>query len=197
MTQVRSSTSRPEQGTAMEMQLAAVVLPVSDVDRAKAFYRTAGFVEDYDYVEGGHYRVVKLTPLGSSTSIVLGQGITAAAPGSVQGLNLAVRDIESVRNELLVRGIQVGDVFHDSGGVFYHLSRAFAVPGPDPDRRANHSFARFRDPDGNGWVLQEAHGWAPPVRGLTAEPRQRLLPARGDQNHCDPVATSDRSEEHR
>jgi catechol 2,3-dioxygenase-like lactoylglutathione lyase family enzyme len=180
----------------MEMQLAAVVLPVSDVDRAKAFYRRAGFVEDYDYVEGGDYRVVKLTPLGSSTSIVLGQGITAAAPGSVQGLHLAVRDIESVRTELLVRGIQVGDVFHDSSGVFNHLSRAFAVPGPDPEQRANHSFARFRDPDGNGWILQEAQGWAPPVRGLTAEPSQRLLPAREDGTRCDAVA-SDRSEEHR
>ena len=181
----------------MQMQLTAVVLPVSNVDRAKAFYRAAGFVEDYDYVEGEDYRVVKLTPWGSSTSIVLGQGITTAAPGSVQGLNLAVRDIESARTDLLVRGIPVGDVFHDSCGVFYHLASAFAVPGPDPDRRANHSFARFRDPDGNGWVLQETRALAPPVRGLTQDLRQRLLPTRDDGSRCDALAPSDRVEEHR
>jgi catechol 2,3-dioxygenase-like lactoylglutathione lyase family enzyme len=137
------------------MKLEVVVLPVADVDRAKAFYRCAGFREDIDYASGDGFRVVQFTPPGSAASIVFGKGITGATPGSVQGLQLSVVDIEAGRSELIDRGVDVGDVFHDIGGVFYHRSPAFEVPGPDPARRDRRSFARFSDPDGNGWVLQE------------------------------------------
>ena len=139
----------------VEMKLEVVVLPVSDVDRTKAFYRAAGFREDLDYAAGEDFRVVQFTPPGSGTSIVFGIGITAAQPGSLQGLQLVVSDIEAARTELIGRGVEVTDVFHDIGGVFYHVSPAYEIPGPDPDRRDARSFARFSDPDGNGWVLQE------------------------------------------
>jgi catechol 2,3-dioxygenase-like lactoylglutathione lyase family enzyme len=137
------------------MKLEVLVLPVADVDRAKAFYRCVGFREDVDYASGDGFRVVQFTPPGSAASIVFGKGITAAAPGSVQGLHLVVGDIEAGRAELIDRGVEVGDVFHDIGGVFYHRSPVYEVPGPDPARRDRGSFARFNDPDGNGWVLQE------------------------------------------
>jgi catechol 2,3-dioxygenase-like lactoylglutathione lyase family enzyme len=131
------------------------VLPVSNVDRAKAFYRSAGFREDIDYSSGEDFRVVQFTPPASGASIVFGKGITGAPPGSVDGLQLVVSDIDAARAELIGRGVDVSDVFHDIGGVFYHLSPAFEIPGLDPDRRDYRSFARFSDPDGNGWVLQE------------------------------------------
>ena len=139
----------------MDMRLEVVVLPVSDVDRAKAFYRSAGFREDIDYASGEDFRVVQFTPPGSGASIVFGKGITAAPPGSVHGLQLVVSDIDAARAELIGRGVDVSDVFHDIGGVLYHLSPAFEIPGLDPDRRDYRSFARFSDPDGNLWVLQE------------------------------------------
>jgi catechol 2,3-dioxygenase-like lactoylglutathione lyase family enzyme len=145
----------------VDMKLEVVVIPVSDVDRAKAFYRAAGFREDIDYGTGKDFRVVQLTPPGSAASIVLGKGITASVPGSVQGLQLVVRDILAARFSLVERGIDVGDVFHDIGGVFYHLSPAYEIPGPNPGRRAYGSFARFSDPDGNGWVLQEVNPRSP------------------------------------
>jgi catechol 2,3-dioxygenase-like lactoylglutathione lyase family enzyme len=140
------------------MRLEVVVLPVSDVDRAKAFYGLAGFREDLDYASGEEFRVVQFTPPGSPASIVFGQGITTAAPGSAQGLQLVVDDVEAAREWLVTRGIDVSDVFHDVGGVFYHASPAFEVPGRDPARRDYSSFARFRDPDGNGWLIQEVTG---------------------------------------
>ena len=137
------------------MKLEVIVLPVSDVDRAKAFYRCAGFREDFDYTAGEDFRVVQFTPPGSSASVVFGMGITGAAPGSVGGLQLVVPDIEAVRSDLVGRGVEVSDVFHDLGGVLYHESPAWEVPGRDPAGRDYASFARFADPDGNGWVLQE------------------------------------------
>jgi rhodanese-related sulfurtransferase len=145
------------------MKLGVVVLPVRHVDHAKAFYRSAGFREDVDYASGDDFRVVQFTPPGSEASIVFGRGITSAPPGSVHGLLLAVADIEAARAELLVRGVDVGEVFHDLGGVFYRLSPAHEVPGPDPARRDYASFARFCDPDGNGWLIQEVSAGAAPV----------------------------------
>jgi catechol 2,3-dioxygenase-like lactoylglutathione lyase family enzyme len=139
----------------MDMRLEVVVLPVADVDRAKAFYRRAGFREDFDFASGDDFRVVQFTPPGSEASIVFGTGITGAAPGSVGGLQLVVRDIEAARSDLIRCGLDVSDVFHDMGGVFYHHSPAWEVPGRDPAGRDYVSFARFCDPDGNGWVLQE------------------------------------------
>jgi len=147
----------------MDMRLEVVVLPVSDVDRAKAFYRRAGFREDFDFASGTDFRVVQFTPPGSEVSIVFGTGITGAAPGSVGGLQLVVRDIEAARSDLIGCGLDVSDVFHDMGGVFYHRSPEWEVPGRDPAGRDYVSFARFADPDGNGWVLQEVKN-RPPVR---------------------------------
>ena len=139
----------------MDMKLEVVTLPVSDVDRAKVFYRSVGFREDLDYASGDDFRVVQFTPPGSEASIVFGDGITDRPPGSVQGLQLVVPDIEVARADLMSHGVDVTDIFHDIGGVFYHHSPAYEIPGPDPDRRDYSSFARFTDPDGNGWVLQE------------------------------------------
>lgn len=145
----------------MDMKLEVVVIPVSDVERAKAFYRAVGFREDLDYASGDGFRVVQFTPPGSEASIVFGDGITDRAPGSVRGLQLVVRDIDVARTALIDRGVDVTDVFHDIGGVFYHHSPAYEIPGADPDRRDYGSFARFSDPDGNGWVLQEVTRRAP------------------------------------
>jgi catechol 2,3-dioxygenase-like lactoylglutathione lyase family enzyme len=137
------------------MRLEVIVLPVADVDRAKAFYRSAGFREDLDFSTGEDFRVVQFTPPGSEASIVFGKGLTEARPGSVRGLQLVVSDIEAARARLIGAGVDVDDVFHDIGGVFYHLSPFYEIPGPDPDRRDYRSFARFSDPDGNHWVIQE------------------------------------------
>ena len=137
------------------MRLEVVVLPVSDVDRAKEFYAVLGWRLDADFVDGDDFRVVQLTPPGSPCSIIFGTGITTAAPGSADGLYLVVDDIEAARAELVGHGAQVSDVFHDAGGVFHHAGTTARVPGPDPQRRSYASFASFRDPDGNSWMLQE------------------------------------------
>jgi catechol 2,3-dioxygenase-like lactoylglutathione lyase family enzyme len=139
----------------VDMRLEVVVLPVSDVDRAKDFYLRLGWRLDADFVDGDDFRVVQLTPPGSPCSIIFGTGITTAAPGSADGLYVVVDDIEAARAELIGHGAQVSDVFHDAGGVFHHAGTTSRVPGPDPQRRSYASFASFRDPDGNGWMLQE------------------------------------------
>ncbi len=139
----------------MDMRLEVVILPVSDVDRAKAFYQAVGFRLDIDYVGDAGFRVVQFTPPGSGVSVTVGHGITDAAPGSVEGLHLIVSDIDAARAELIGRGVDVSEVFHDAGGVFHHAGTVGRVPGPDPERRSYGSFASFRDPDGNGWILQE------------------------------------------
>jgi catechol 2,3-dioxygenase-like lactoylglutathione lyase family enzyme len=139
----------------MDLKLEVVVLPVSDVDRAKAFYEKAGFRLDVDHVADDSYRVVHLTPPGSPCSILFGTGVTTAAPGSVQGLHLIVSDIVAAHAELVDRGIEMGEIFHDAGGVFHRGTEEGRVSGPDPQRASYGSFAAFSDPDGNGWVLQE------------------------------------------
>jgi len=137
------------------MRLEVVVLPVSDVDRAKEFYERLGWPLDADVVNGDDFRVIQLTPPGSPCSIIFGTGITTAAPGSADGLYLVVDDIEAARAELSAHGVQVSEVFHDAGGVFHHAGTTARLPGPDPDRTSYASFASFSDPDGNGWMLQE------------------------------------------
>jgi catechol 2,3-dioxygenase-like lactoylglutathione lyase family enzyme len=146
---------------AMDMKLEVLVVPVSDVDRAKNFYQKLGFRLDIDYVGADDFRVVQLTPLGSEVSIILGTGITSSAPGSLDGLHLVVHDIEVARDELVRKGIDISEVFHDAGGVFHHAGSSQRVVGPHPDRDDYASFAAFRDPDGNGWVLQEVKTRAP------------------------------------
>ena len=145
----------------MDMRLEVVVLPVSDVDRAKEFYLGLGWRLDADFVVDDDFRVVQLTPPGSPCSIIFGSGVTDAAPGSADGLYLVVDDIEAARADLVDHGAQVSDVFHDADGVFHHAGTTARVPGPDPERRSYCSFASFSDPDGNGWMLQEVTTRAP------------------------------------
>ena len=132
----------------MDMKLELVLLPVTDVDRAKAFYADkAGFNLDVDHRGGEQFRVVQFTPPGSACSITFGIGITDAAPGSVRGTHLVVTDIEAARAELVGRGVEVSEI--------RHMEPSGWVPGPDPKHTDFNSFADFRDPDGNTWILQE------------------------------------------
>jgi catechol 2,3-dioxygenase-like lactoylglutathione lyase family enzyme len=146
----------------MEMKLEVVLVPVSDVDRAKAFYEKLGWRMDIDYVgdEAG-FRVVQFTPPGSACSIILGEGITAADPGSYEGMQLTVTDIAAAREELVGLGVEVSEVFHDSTGIFHHIGDADRTIGVAPENADYGSFASFSDPDGNGWLLQEIKERAP------------------------------------
>src|SRR4051812_6115979 len=139
----------------MDMKLEVVVIPVSDVDRAKDFYKSLGWRLDAEVVTDESFRVVQLTPPGSPASIIFGTHVTSQAPGSAQGLHLIVSDIEAAREELLRLGADVSEVFHGAGGVFHHAGGEARVPGPDPQRHSYSSYLSFSDPDGNGWVLQE------------------------------------------
>jgi catechol 2,3-dioxygenase-like lactoylglutathione lyase family enzyme len=146
----------------VDMKLEVVVVPVSDVDRAKHFYETLGFRMDIDHVASEDFRVVQLTPPGSECSIIIGDGITSAVPGSFEGLQLTVvADIEAARAELVDRGVDVGEVFHDVSGVFHHAGAEGRAPGPHPELDDYGSFASFSDPDGNGWLLQQVKVRAP------------------------------------
>jgi catechol 2,3-dioxygenase-like lactoylglutathione lyase family enzyme len=131
----------------VDLKLELIVLPVTDVDRAKAFYEQAGFRLDVDHSAGESFRVVQLTPPGSECSISIGTGLTPSAPGSAQGLHLVVTDIVAVRDDLVARGIDVSEPFH--------FGPEGQVAGVDPERRDYGTFATFSDPDGNGWLLQE------------------------------------------
>ena len=141
--------SSPQIRKTVDMKLEVVVIPVSDVDRAKRFYGGLGWRLDADFVVGDDYRVVQFTPPGSPASIHFGTGLTSAAPGSARGLYLVVSDIEAARAELVDRGVDMNEVFHRAGPGKPPQS------GPDPERRSYSSFASFSDPDGNGWLLQE------------------------------------------
>jgi len=142
-----------------DMKLEIVVIPVSDVDRAKAFYARLGWRLDAEFDDGKGFRLFQFTPPGSGCSVIFGTDATAAAPGSAQGLYLVVSDIEAARQELLDRGVAVSEVFH-SAGVYAgpdepYLFGRVRVSGPDPEHGSYRSFASFRDPDGNGWLFQE------------------------------------------
>ncbi len=144
----------------MDMKLEVLVIPVSDVDRAKRFYESLGWRLDADFVNGEDWRVIQFTPPGSGCSVIFGKNVTAAAPGSAQGLYLIVSDIEAAREELLRRGVKISQVFHDAGSVHAgadepYLFGRLRVNGPDPEHRSYRSFASFNDPDGNGWLVQE------------------------------------------
>jgi len=145
--------------TNVDMKFEIVVIPVSDVDRAKKFYASLGWRLDADFDDGKDFRVLQFTPPGSSCSVIFGKNVTAAAPGSAQGLYLIVSDIEAARRELLGRGAEVSETFHNAG-VYAgpdepYLFGRVRVSGPDPDGGSYRSFASFSDPDGNGWLFQE------------------------------------------
>ena len=136
----------------MDLKLELVVIPVADVDRAKAFYsEQAGFAVDVDTSPNENFRIVQLTPPGSACSITVGKGLTEAEPGSYKGIHLVVSDIEAARSELVGRGVDVSEIRH------FDREAGEWKPGPDPERADYNSFADFADPDGNTWVLQESN----------------------------------------
>ena len=150
-TQQSADTATEASGlAAIPMRFEVAVLPVADVDRAKAFYQRLGWRLDADFPIDEHYRIVQLTPPGSPASIQFGTGLTTMTPGSVKDMYLIVDDIEAARDELIGHGADVSEVWHGRGlGTEGHLS------GPDPERSSYGSFASFSDPDGNSWLLQE------------------------------------------
>ena len=139
----------------MDMKLEVLVIPASDVDRAKAFYEKLGFRLDIDYVANENFRVIQFTPPNSEASIIFGKGVTSAKPGSIDQLVLAVDNVDAARSELIARGVEVSEVFHYTGGPFNNAVKNSRVGGRDPQGRSYFSFASFQDPDGNGWLLQE------------------------------------------
>jgi catechol 2,3-dioxygenase-like lactoylglutathione lyase family enzyme len=157
----RTGTTASETATArgIDMKFEIVVIPVSDVDRAKRFYGGLGWRLDADFAAGDDWRVIQFTPPGSGASVIFGKNVTAAAPGSAQGLYLIVSDIKAARDELLARGVEVGEIFHGgdghSGPDEPYLFGRLRVGGPDPEHGSYRSFASFKDPDGNGWLFQE------------------------------------------
>ena len=163
MSQTGASLGQNKHGASVgtvDMKLEVIVIPVSDVDRSKEFYRKLGWRLDADYESGKDFRILQFTPPGSGCSIIFGKNITAAAPGSAQGLYLIVSDIEAARNELRSRGVEISEVFHDGSGVYVgpdepYLFGRQRVSGRDPEHRSYRSFASFHDPDGNGWLFQE------------------------------------------
>jgi catechol 2,3-dioxygenase-like lactoylglutathione lyase family enzyme len=146
-------------GVRVDTKLEIVVIPVSDIDRAKEFYERLGWRLDADYDNGSDFRVIQFTPPGSGCSVIFGRNVTGAAPGSAQGLYLIVSNIAAAREELLGYGVEVSEVFHNEG-VYAgpdepYLFGRLRVSGPDSEHRSYRSFASFRDPDGNGWLFQE------------------------------------------
>jgi catechol 2,3-dioxygenase-like lactoylglutathione lyase family enzyme len=154
---LRSETAKAR---TVDMKLEIVVIPVSDVDRAKQFYASLGWRLDADFAAGADFRVIQFTPPGSGCSVIFGKNVTAAAPGSAQGLYLIVSDISAARAELLDRGVAISEVFHGAADVYVGKDEPFLfgrnrADGPDPGHGSYRSFASFKDPDGNGWLFQE------------------------------------------
>jgi catechol 2,3-dioxygenase-like lactoylglutathione lyase family enzyme len=150
----------------VDLKLEIVVIPVADAGRAKEFYARLGWRFDADYDNGKDYRVIQFTPPGSGCSIIFGKNVTGAAPGSAQGLYLIVDDVEAARQNLLGHGVQVSETFHGSADAYTGKDEPFLfgsirIPGPDPEHRSYRSLAAFRDPDGNGWLLQQVTTRAP------------------------------------
>jgi len=177
----------------VDERLEVIVLPVSDVERAKRFYEGLGWRLDADFSAGADWRVVQFTPPGSACSIHFGKGLTPAVPGSVQGLYLIVDDIEEARAALNARGAGVSEAFHFAGGARVTGTEG-RVPGPDPQGRSYTTWASFSDPDGNGWLLQEiktrlpGRGFSNDVATLTtllreAESRHGAYEASAPKHH--------------
>jgi catechol 2,3-dioxygenase-like lactoylglutathione lyase family enzyme len=157
---VHNETTSGTSEVKVDFKFEIVVIPVSDIDRAKEFYARLGWRFDIDSGDGKDYRLVQFTPPGSGCSIIFGKKVTDAAPGSVQGLYLIVSDIEAARKDLLGRGVKISDAFHSEIGIYEgpdepFLFGRYRVSGPDPGHRSYRSFASFEDPDGNRWLVQE------------------------------------------
>jgi catechol 2,3-dioxygenase-like lactoylglutathione lyase family enzyme len=166
-TQNNASANAPVAPGSVPMKLEVIVVPVSDVARAKGFYTGLGWRLDAEFSSGDDFWILQLTPPASQCSVIFGKGVTNTKPGSIEGLLLAVDDVEKARDELLARGVDVSPVFHDEGGVFVHAGTKGRVAGPDPQGRSYSTWASFRDPDGNTWLLQQ----------ITARFPGRLWPA--------------------
>ena len=156
----RETETKPSRSRGVDAKLEVLVIPVSDVDRAKAFYARLGWRLDADFASGDDWRVIQFTPPGSACSVIFGRNVTAAAPGSARGLYLIVSDLDAARKALLGRGIAVSEPFHGAGDVHAgtdepYLSGSVRVSGADPKRGSYGSYASFSDPDGNGWLFQE------------------------------------------
>jgi len=159
---------RPNDATTVrnDMKFELVIIPVSDVGRAKEFYGRLGWRLDAEFNNDDDFHILQFTPPGSGCSIIFGKNVTPAAPGSAQGLYLIVSNIEAARGELAAHGVDVSEVFHDGGGVYAgsdapYLFGRRRVSGRDPEGRSYRSFISFSDPDGNGWLLQEVTTRAP------------------------------------
>jgi catechol 2,3-dioxygenase-like lactoylglutathione lyase family enzyme len=154
-----TTTAKAPEAPTVDMKFEIAVIPISDVDRAKEFYANLGWRLDADFSGPDDYRVIQFTPPGSSASVIFGKNVTAAAPGSAQGLYLVVSDIEAARKDLIDRGVKVSEIFHGGnehvGPDEPYLFGRVRVNGPDPARGTYRSFASFNDPDGNGWLFQE------------------------------------------
>ena len=171
--EIRSNHARDASVGRVDMKLEVVVIPVSDVDRAKEFYGRLGWRLDADFATDDDFRVIQFTPPGSACSVIFGKNVTAAAPGSAQGLYLIVSDIEAARDDLVGRGVETSEVFHDAGDEHAgtdepYLFGRLRISGPDSEHRSYHSFATFSDPDGNGWLFQEVTTRLP-GRGLSLD----------------------------
>src|SRR6202035_648662 len=143
-------------GAKVDMKFEVIVIPVADVDRSKAFYSKLGWRLDADFSFDNGFRVVQFTPPGSGCSVQFGAKITSAPPGSAQGLYLIVSDVAAARKDLVARGIEVSEVFHPgTPGAQFQIDGSGRISGSAPERATYSSFATFRDPDGNGWLLQE------------------------------------------
>jgi catechol 2,3-dioxygenase-like lactoylglutathione lyase family enzyme len=156
----RDAAIKSPESRSVDLKLEVIVIPVSDVDRAKAFYARLGWRLDADFASGDDWRVIQFTPPGSACSVIFGRNVTAAAPGSARGLYLIVSDLDAARKDLLDRGIAVSEPFHGAGDVHAgpdqpYLFGSVRVSGADPKRGSYSSFASFSDPDGNGWLFQE------------------------------------------
>ena len=170
MSSTQMSTEHATQiptAAAVDLKVEVVVIPVSDVDRAKRFYESLGWRLDADFSNGQDWHLVQMTPPGSPCSVMFGKGFTTAVPGSVQGTFLVVDDVEAARAELIGHGVDVSEVFHFDGNLLRVAGTKGRVPGPDPDGRSYFSFASFNDPDGNSWLLQQVKTRLP-GRGLSS-----------------------------
>jgi catechol 2,3-dioxygenase-like lactoylglutathione lyase family enzyme len=173
----------------IEMKLEILVLPVSDVDRAKRFYLSLGWRLDADFATADDWRVVQVTPPGSACSILFGKGLTTATPGSIQGMFLIVDDVAAARAKLVEDSVEVSEVFHFKGGLHVDGTNG-RLPGPDPEGQSYRSWASFKDPDGNNWLLQEIKTRLP-GRGLASDvPTLTALLREAETHHGDYVSTA-------
>jgi catechol 2,3-dioxygenase-like lactoylglutathione lyase family enzyme len=192
-TQTSHEPTTPTPGTTtVDLKVEVVVIPVSDVDRAKRFYQgLLGWRLDADFANGEDWRVVQMTPPGSPCSVMFGKGFTTAVPGSVQGTFLVVDDLEAARAELIGHGVDVSEAFHFEGNLLRVAGTKGRVPGPDPKGSSYFSFASFSDPDGNSWLLQEVKTRLP-GRGLSNfdVPTLTALLRETEQHHGEYEATA-------